>query len=204
MAYKTKVYDASVHGFYRTVEAGAGTVLYVGSKTYQVMSDIWETGSYAVVWNAAEGRVQTIDWIEDGKVDASPETFSLALQWRRQQVYTRQYNKLLSEAEQEAEQLVRGCKAKVVRGRKFPIGTEGKVVGFSDSQWGRNVGIATSDVMHDVVGKNGKTYSNHKDVIWVAMKNVERADIGQIDIAAIDRAANAAAESSCAKGWAVP
>lgn len=200
MAYQHKVYKGIVEGksAHETVTEAVGTTLHHGSKTYQVMSDIWETGNYAVVWDGT--RVKTVDWVENAVVDASDEVIAIAKEWTRTQAYLAKRRELLAKAEADAEALVRGCQAKVYKGRKFPVGTTGKVVGFAESQWGRSVGIATSDVTVEVV-KNGKTYQNHKDVIWVAIGNVERVDIGPVDIAEIDERANEAAKNAVARGW---
>ena len=61
--------------------------------------------------------------------------------------------------------LKRGQTYKVVRGRKVPIGTMGKVFWFGDKGWGMGVGLNTSD-RKDARGRN-------LDVVFVALKNLE-------------------------------
>lgn len=180
-----KVYDASVEGYYRTIEGGVGTTLFVGTKTYQVMGDMWEQGSYAVYWNETEGKVRTQDWVLTGVADATPEARAAANDYARNQLFLRLYNEAKDKAHIDQATLSRGNVARIVRGRKFPKGTEGKVVGFSDGQWGRSVGIATSDVTVEVE-RNGRKFQNHKDVIWVSVGNVERADQPEIDYKRIE------------------
>lgn len=65
-----------------------------------------------------------------------------------------------------APALARGQTYKVVRGRKVPIGTTGKVFWWGDKNgWGMCVGMNTSD-RKDAKGKN-------LDVVFVALKNLE-------------------------------
>lgn len=199
MPFTYKQYDAAAPGHYREVEAGKGVTLYIGSKTYQVMSDIWEQGSFAVYWTGTEIRVQ--DWIEKGEADATAEVWAAAREWKKGKVYLTHLANLNRKAAEDSVKLVRGCTAKVVRGRKFPVGTEGKVVGFAQSQWGTSVGIATSDKTVEVE-KNGRKFQNHVDVIWVAMKNVERSDVAPINEAELDKmAAEYAAQSVQKEFW---
>lgn len=201
MAYTHKVYDRATAQT-SEVEAGKGVTLYIGSKTYQVMSDIWEQGSYAVYWDGTAIRVQ--DWIEKGEVDATPEIWVAAKAWKREQLYERHLGNLQRTHEEAAQRIVRGAKARVVRGRKFPIGMEGEVVGLSQSQWGTNVGIATSDVKVEVE-KNGRKFLNHRDVAWVAIRNVERIDTPIFDAATAMGEAAKFADAAVAKNhWVIP
>jgi hypothetical protein len=108
-------------------------------------------------------------------VDATPEIKAAYREWCTELTFKR----LVGEAEVEARQIVKGCQVKVVRGRKIPVGTVGKLVAIKDSEWGQKVGIATSDEMVPVV-KDGRTYQNHKDVKWSYMKNIERVDVPAI------------------------
>lgn len=178
MAYTRSVhkgYDENNRSIYEVETHGEGVTLNWGQKTYQVMSDIWESGYFATVWNEAENKVETIDWVQSATVDATPEVIEMAIIAERQKIFFQKHDQLTREAWAAVSGLRRGSIARIVRGRKFPIGLEGKVVGFSENQWGTNVGIATSDEMIEVT-KNGRTFQNHKDVIWVATRNVERAD----------------------------
>lgn len=175
------------------VESGHGVTLDRGYKTYQVMSDIWEDGQYAVIWDETEGCVKTVDWVQSATVDATPEVIAKARQWAWQRRFDLRKGELTREAEFAARELVRGSMAKIIKGRKYPIGLVGKVVGFSDSQWGRKVGIAMSDVMVEVQ-KGNRTFQNHKDVAWTAISNVVRVDQPTIDVAAIEAKAKAAAD----------
>ena len=187
---------------YESVEAGHGVTLAIGRKTYQVMSDIWEDGNYAIIWNEAEGRIQTVDWIESGVVDATEEVRRHAIAVERQKVFFRKLDELTAMAHFEARTLKRGCKAQVIKGRKVPIGTTGVVVGFSESQWGRKVGIATSDVMVEVQ-KGNRTFKNHRDVAWTAVGNVKRLDEDQVDANALREKAEEYANGHVARiAWA--
>jgi hypothetical protein len=201
MSFFRNIYD-NINGGHHIEEAGKGTTLYIGSKTYQVMSDIWEQGQFAVYWDGREIRVA--DWIERGNVDATDAVWAKAKAWKRERLFDLQMSKLISDFEQEGRALKRGVLAEVVRGRKFPIGTKGKVVGFSQSQWGTSVGLATTDKTVEIE-KNGKKFQNHVDVIWVATKNVEVRDEPVIPMEEIEKKAAEYADAAISKNyWFVP
>lgn len=54
---------------------------------------------------------------------------------------------------------------RVVKGRKVPVGTEGRVVWVGNGNWGLRVGVATSEERD----ANGR----YKDVVWTAASNCE-------------------------------
>lgn len=83
--------------------------------------------------------------------------------------------------------LARGQTYKVVRGRKVPIGTTGKVFWWGDKGWGMSVGMNTSD-RKDARGKN-------LDVVFVPLKNLEYVPNAQ-ETAASAAAAAALTEDS--------
>lgn len=176
-----------------TETRGHGLTLFVGLKTYRVMSDVYEDGSFARVWNPETQAIETIDWIESGTVDATPETITVAKAYVYKMRYLHSLKTRLEDAQEAATRIIKDCQVKVFKGRKFPIGMTGKVVGFSDSRFSRNVGIAIDDEMIEVE-RYGRKFLNHKNVSWVDIKNVKRIDCTPIDMDAIEEAARNAAQ----------
>lgn len=113
-------------------------------------------------------------------VDADDDTKKMYLSYLTQSIC----DDLVRREQEYNDRIEVGCQVQVVRGRNVPKGAKGKVVhsmlrpygqGFRPSNRPK-ICIATSDVMIDVVGKNGKTYKNHKDVVWVWEHNCDRID----------------------------
>jgi|SRR5665213_577219 len=170
----------------RTLYVGA--TLAVKTKTYQIMSDVWEDGRYALVWDASSGAPKTIDWITSGQVDASPEVL-LAY---RSVLFDREFKGLLAEAERTAAIPSKGDTVRVVKGRTF-MNVEGPVViaiNASYRQGWRSSGeqklaIPLSDVMVDKVMPNGKVFKNYRDLAWVWARNVIKTNKVEIDTDAL-------------------
>ena len=162
----------------------AGAVLEVGSKTYQVQSDIWENGRYALVWNAATGKSETVNWIVSGFVDATDVVKAL---YRKEQVDRKTeyvYNDRIAKEEARVNDIVKGDIVRVVRGRQAK-GLVGPVVVETWKPYAqgwksvkkRKFAIAKDDVMVDVTTSYGKTYRNYANVEWVWARNCEKAVI---------------------------
>jgi hypothetical protein len=112
-------------------------------------------------------------------VDASPEVMAEYYRWYLSVELPRlsaveaaaEKGRILRDLDDEqakitaAPALAKGQTYKVVRGRKVPIGTTGKVFWWGDKGWGMSVGMNTSD-RKDARGKN-------LDVVFVALKNLE-------------------------------
>lgn len=179
--FTTTPYTPSVEGI---VEMFTGSVVYTSTKTYQVMSDIWETGRYAVVWNFETMRVETVDWVESTTtVDAPPEVMNMAKEY---EVYQKARNMIREQKisfEREAERIQKGDTVTVTQGR-VGKGTTGKVVVVMNAFYNRGwrsseelkLGIATSDDRVEVV-RNGRIYNNYKDMEWVWARNVKKQNV---------------------------
>ena len=133
---------------------------------------------YAVVWDEAEGKVRTVEYASTrfwtyhngAKVDATDEAKAKAAAWiveHRGPLYARY---AVEDAEAAARELVKGCRARVVKGRKVPVGTEGVVIWMGNGNWGPRVGIK------DAAG----------EAHWTAADNVERIDAEPVDAEAIE------------------
>jgi len=184
----------------------AGVVLHKYSGSYQIMSDVWGTAQYAVVWDAENNRPTTINTsINDMGtvydraeivVDATPEVIAKVRAYYYQ-VYLKEAMAMLA---QEAKQIRKGDTVKVVSGRSSK-GVEGKVVAVIQRSYGmgyrasveNKLAIATSDVMVPVVAKNGKTYMNNADVEWVWSRNCQKQNIAPVDM--VEAEAQAEAET---------
>lgn len=192
--YEPAVYEEQV--------VSTGMVLVVESNTYQVMSDVWETGTRAIVWNAQERKPEYLDWIIEGTVDATPEV----VQAYKEFLIRKRFNELERKALADAEVIVKGDTVQVVKGRAGK-GASGKVVvnmnayyraGYS-GYTAQKLAIATSDVMVEKVMPNGKVFQNYRDMIWVWAMNCKKINQVQIDFAALGQDAVKAVEYAFSK-----
>lgn len=165
-----------------------GAVLKTGWKTYQVMSDEWRDGQYALVWNFVTGKSETVNWIVSGFVDA---TDAVKVLYRKEQVDRKAeyvYNDRVAKEEARVNAIVKGDIVRVVRGRQAK-GLVGPVVVETWKPYAqgwksvteRKFAIAKDDVMVDVVAANGKTYRNYANVEWVWARNCEKAIIPPVN-----------------------
>ena len=92
--------------------------------------------------------------------------------------------KLESLTRAEHHKVVAGKVVKVTGGKQKPgvtVGKEYKVFHVMERSYGMGfrasmrpiAGIALDEEMHDVVGKNGRTYQSYKNVAWVWCHNME-------------------------------
>lgn len=171
-----------------------GCVIKVEPKqeTVQLMSDVWGECRWleVTVWNPVDRRGQTlkVEWHELGH--GNPHTASIwspdytEEAWRSyHQWYTTVclHEKASAEADAKLRSIldglnkemdavtavtpVRGRIYKVVRGRKHPKGTIGKLFWSGNNEWGTSYGLAIGDE----VDANGK----HKSVIFISPSNLE-------------------------------
>jgi len=83
---------------------------------------------------------------------------------RLEEIRTAVINRLVANTTQNlrtkaADTVEKGATVKVVRGRKIPLGTTGKVIWKGQNQWGWRVGI--------------KVDPTKEEVLWIALANVE-------------------------------
>lgn len=83
---------------------------------------------------------------------------------RREEIRTAVINRLVANTTHNlrvkaAETVTKGTTVKIVRGRKIPLGTTGKVIWKGQNQWGWRVGI--------------KVDPTKEEVLWTALGNVE-------------------------------
>ena len=163
--------------------------------SYQIMSDIWGTADWAVVWDEATASPKHIlvnvydmnpeSWHPAAiEVDATSEVKAKYLNWKTE----REYESLLEKEEVRVRQIEKGAIAEVVKG-KSGKGTVGPVVVAMTAIYGMGwrssqelkVAIATSDVKVKKALRNGKVAEVYQDVVWAWARNVIRVDIAQID-----------------------
>lgn len=195
---ETSKFDGSFNDF------AHGTTIYVGSRSTQIMSDVWGTELYAQYWDEESKTVKTVsldvyEWGRSDKgygsaeatVDATDEV------WQKvEQYYTElSFRKLYRAAEIEASKITKDSIVHVYAGRTAK-GTRGKVAVIIErpysTGWSSSLeyklGIATSDVM--VERKVGdKVYLNHRDIVWVWQRNCKIAVLPSIDETPIAAAA---------------
>tara|TARA_R110000772_G_scaffold99174_2_gene198827 strand:- start:5 stop:667 length:663 start_codon:yes stop_codon:yes gene_type:complete len=182
-----------------------GAVLEVGSRTVQVMSDIWDTQFYAKVWDEATGKPLDVSLYyanessreESQKcvavVDATSEVRAKFDRFVRNRAIDANYTRALAATEVAVMRIAKGDTVKVVRGRSG-MGTVGKVVveylgtynaGYHSSNEYKYA-IATSDRTETAYTKDGQhEYQRHLDVVWAWARNCEKVDVPEIDKDAI-------------------
>jgi len=177
-----------------------GAVLEVGSRTVQVMSDIWDTEFYAKVWDEATGKPLDVSLYYSNEsssektkackatVDATPEVKEAYRRWKIDRAIEDRFRRRLRDLESEAIVFRKDDIAKVVKGRTA-TGVEGKVVvvlekpyraGWSTS-FEKKLGIATSDRTEMVLASNGRKYERYQDVVWVWARNCEKLNYVPVD-----------------------
>lgn len=167
--------------------------------SYRIMSDIWGTADFALVWDVATASPKNIlvnvyDMNPESwrpvqiEVDATEEVKQAYLDWQINQ----KYQELEHEAISASHQIEKGAIAKVVRGRTGK-GTVGKVVVQMLANYGMGyranreykLAIATSDVMIKKPLASGKIIDVHQDVVWVWQRNCQRVDVKPVDKVAL-------------------
>lgn len=145
-----------------------GRVLSLESRSDRIMSDVWDTGYYAIVWNDAANTPvdvylggQEFGPIKQAEVDATPEAIAAYEAWlaaREAERAAAEDARLEANAESRLREVVRGCPVMVTRGRKIPKGTTGRVFWIGQKQYGVRVGFEADD---------GVTH-------WTDINNVDR------------------------------
>lgn len=165
-----------------------GVTLDVSFETVQVMSDIWETQKFALVWDAVAQKPTKIGWITDGTIDATDEVKAA---FRAYHV-DREFQKRVAKYEADALVPVRGDHVKIIRGRKNP-GLEGEVTAittFPDRySYGRTditkVAVPIDDTHEEIALRNGGTWKKYTNVVWVNLDYVVRTTPRTIDYVGI-------------------
>ena len=163
------------------VTIGAGTTLFIRTESEQVMSDIWEMITKAFYWDPTQNAIRE-QWLNDTDVVKVDADYDKILPLIEKAEYGKFLARELESAKDEAENpAVRGREVRVVKGRDKSVkGSVGKVVVVKEMQYSMGyrssvapkLGIALNDVMVEVV-RNGKTYTNYKNMIWVWAHNCE-------------------------------
>lgn len=163
--------------------AFAGRVLETYSETVRVMSDIWETGSFARVWDDAENKPKSLMYAMTGSThngtavaDADEATYA------KYQAYLVEHHleRLHSAETRHLKEITFGSTVTVAHGRSYK-GLTGKVAAiiYADYRMGykvsneRKLGIPLNDEHVMAPGRNGTTYKRYLNVAWVWARNVE-------------------------------
>ena len=179
------------------VTSAVGTTLKVYYDYVQVMSDEWASTLHAKYWDGE--FVKTEIWVDSATVDATPEVLAAVENF----YYKQAVEALVEQAKADALAIKTESVVKVVAGRDNK-GLSGKVVVQIERPYGMGyrsvlatkLGIATSEDKHDVVAKNGKTYSNYKDVVWAWARNVVLVSPPEPDLSRVEEIARDKAKRS--------
>ena len=182
-------------------EIAVGCVFRIYCQDTKIWFDEWGTGKYAQYWDETRQCIMhhllgvygmtTDEKFDTAEIDITPENLAKVEQFHHNSIV----RELLDEQRKSAQEIVKGCQVEVYAGRTAR-GTVGEVVVKIERPYGMGyrssmetkLGIATSDEMIDVE-VNGKTYKNHKDMVWVWARNCERLDVVEPDMVAIERLA---------------
>jgi hypothetical protein len=162
-----------------------GATLKVSFESVQIMSDVWETAQFALVWDAENQKPKKITWITKADVDATPEVKEAFSAYHADI----EFKKRIARLEADALVPVRGDQVKIVRGRKN-FGLVGEVTAittFPDRySYGRyditKVAVPIDDTYEEIALRNGKgTWKKYTNVVWVNIDYAERVVPRTID-----------------------
>lgn len=123
-----------------------GMVVESDCPCLQVMSDIWDYIPTATVFDDEDKYFcVSAREMKDITVDASPERIAAYKAKRQADIYAKQLKARKDAAILELNTIRCGKMVEVVRGRKVPKGTVGKVFWMKDTNYGMKVGIAIGD-----------------------------------------------------------
>lgn len=115
---------------------------------------------YAVVWDEQEQGLKAIEYATtrfastgSARVDATPEVIVKAETWLRKWLEVR----IAEEDVRFSQQIVESREVVVVRGRKIPLGSQGRVFLLHDGKWGRSALVEPA----------------HGEKFWCAVRNLE-------------------------------
>lgn len=168
--------------------AYTGAVLRVYGDSVRIMSDVWESYTHALVWDAATKSPKTlILWGSNdpckeimvktkATVDATPEV----IEAYRQYLIEKSVASLRETDMERANTPSTGKTIKVVSGRKEK-GVVGKVVYITkmpyragyQSYMMDKLCVALNDEKIVVRGKYGKTFDRYVNTVWVWARNVQ-------------------------------
>lgn len=139
-----------------------GAVLGTTGRDERIMSDVWAWITYARVWDGTKVREVAIGNSEFGSdgtatVDATPEVLAATAAWEAVKAAEKaaaDKARRLEEVLLEAARVTRGKEVTVVRGRKVPKGSTGRVFWIGAGKWGTRVGIepATGERFFTAIG----------------------------------------------------
>ena len=166
-----------------------GATLKVSFESVQIMSDVWETAQFALVWDAENQKPLKITWITKADVDATPEVKEAFRAYHADL----EFKKRIARLEADSLVPVRGDQVKIVRGRKN-FGLVGEVTAittFPDRySYGRTnvtkVAVPIDDTHEEIALRNGKgTWKKYTNVVWVNIDYAERVVPRTIDYVGI-------------------
>lgn len=191
-----------------------GATLEVGTRSCQIMSDIWGTEKYATYWDDAKSQPVTIsldicdvtysygDKVH-AEVDATEEVYAKLRQW----LFNQELARVKAKAEADALIISKGDVVEVYAGRNGK-GTKGPIVVSIErpynmgwrSSMRRKYAIATSDRKVKVAANNGKVYENYADLVWAWEHNVRLVNVPAINMKEVTETANELADYNL-KTW---
>ena len=116
---------------------------------YRIMSDVWGYADKAIVWDKATKQPKTVyirfcDYNWDTPSHAEVDATKSVKAAYRKYLIKQEFKLIVSKRWNTATRIEKGCTVKVVRGRKVPKGTVGKVVVMMEQEAGWNHNRSTA------------------------------------------------------------
>lgn len=143
--------------------AHEGLVLEVARREIRIWSDVWADEHYAVVWDAEKGVPAHVSLYntefggdKEAEVDATPEVraaYDSFLKEKARLAREAEHRGFCENARLRLLVPVVGCPARVVKGRKVKVGTEGTITWKGPGSYGERVALkdASGNVQYTAI-----------------------------------------------------
>ena len=132
----------------------AGAVLGTTGRDVRVMSDVWSWMTYAQVWDGTKVKDVAVASSDpyavyaDVTVDATPAVLAAVTAFKAAEAAAAAKAAAVAAVDKrvaEATRVAKGKDVTVVKGRKVPLGTTGRVFWLGETKYGTRVGLALAD-----------------------------------------------------------
>lgn len=175
-----------------------GMVLEYHTEEVRVMSDVWDTGVFATIWNPENlgGKLYPENEFDSRTQTSSATKLCVGTHFNDSAQYIvtvdapqdiidawkAETARIAKENQQKHYELLalerrarieKGSIVTVIKGHKVTKGTTGKVLWLGDSGYGTQAMIATTNRKGPKPGKNGKVFENsYLDVVYCSVSNL--------------------------------
>jgi len=152
-----------------------GAVLGTTGRDERIMSDVWAWITYAKVWDGSKVTEVAIADSEFGRygeatIDASDDVKAAAVAWEAAKAAAAEKAARANAVDKTiayAYDLAVGKDVTVVKGRKVPVGTTGRIFWLGATKFGPRVGIETANGERHFTARGNVEVSNPDDYLDV-------------------------------------